>query len=144
MCSITDYGAEVLGFHEYHSCEKIHNRALRSFLGLGKTTPTPGLRAEMGWLEPRSRSQARMIRMLHRLVCMPDNRLTKQIFLWDFNITRISTWGREEKEILKRNNMQQFFNNNIFDAKSIVDTLKETLLTKDMTKIKNQCSMPKL
>ena len=147
VCSITDYGAEVLGFHEYPSCEKIHNRALRSFLGLGKTTPTPGLRAEMGWLEPRSRSQARMIRMLHRLVCMPDTRLTKKIFLWDFNLTestRISTWGREAKDILTRSNMQQFFNTNIFDVKTIIDSLKETLLTKDMTKIKNQCSMPKL
>ena len=35
VCSITDYGAEVLGFHEYNSREKIHNRAVRSFLGLG-------------------------------------------------------------------------------------------------------------
>ena len=66
VCSITDYGAEVLRFHEYNSRGKIHNIAVRSFLGLGKTTPIPGWRAEMGWLEPRSKLQDRMIRMLNR------------------------------------------------------------------------------
>ena len=147
VCSITDYGSEVLGFHEYSATEKIHTRAIRAFLGLSKNTPIPGMRAEMGWLEPRSRTQAKMIRMLHRLVCMPPNRLTKKIFLWDFNITvnsRLSTWGKETREILNRNNMNQIFQTSIFDLKSIIENLKTSLLIKDQQKIKNQCSMPKL
>ena len=140
VCSITDYGSEVLGFHEYSAREKIHTRAIRAFLGLSKNTPIPGMRAEMGWLEPRSRTQAKMIRMLHRLVCMPPNRLTKKIFLWDFNITvnsRLSTWGKETREILNRNNMNQIFQTSIFDLKSIIENLKTSLLIKDQQKIKN-------
>ena len=147
VCSITDYGSEILGFHEHPSLEKIHNRAIRTFLGLGKNTPIPGIRAEMGWLEPRSRTQTKMIRMLHRLVCMPDSRLTKKIFLWDFNLTetsRISTWGKEARDILTRNNLNQIFQTSIFDLKSIIDELKVSLLNKDQLKFKQQCAMPKL
>ena len=147
VCSITDYGSEILGFNEHNSLEKIHNRAIRSFLGLGKNTPIPGMRAEMGWLEPRSRTQTKMIRMLHRLVCMSDSRLTKKIFLWDFKLTeqsRISTWGREARDILTRNNLNQIFQISIFDLKSIIENLKESLLKKDQFKIRQQCSMPKL
>ena len=134
VCSITDYGSEVLGFSEYQATEKVHNKAARAYLGLGRSTPIPGMRVEMGWLEPRSRTQARMIRMLHRLVCMDSARLTKKIFLWDQKLTEtseISTWGREVRDILTRNNLQGVFYQNIFDLKVTIETLKSSLSLKD-------------
>ena len=101
----------------------------------------------MGWLEPRSRTQTRLIRMLHRLVCMEDSRLTKRIFLWDSNLTettQIPTWGKEVKDVLTRNDLQQVFRDNIFDLKSTIQNLKASLLLKDQQKLKNSCAMPKL
>ena len=147
VCSITDYGSEVLGFSEYQATERVHNKAARAYLGVTRSTPIPGIRVEMGWLEPRSRTQARMIRMLHRLVCMHPARLTKKIFLWDQKLTEtsgISTWGREVKDILTRNNLQGVFNENIFDVKATIEMLKSSLLKKDQLKLKNDCAMPKL
>ena len=52
--------------------------------------------------------------------------------------------GKEAREVLTRNNLNQIFNTNIFDLKSTIETSKETLLSQDKQKIKNQCSMPKL
>ena len=88
-----------------------------------------------------------MIRMLHRLVCMEPSRLTKRIFLWDSSLTestQLPTWGKEVKDILTRNDLQQVFRDNIFDLKSTIQNLKSSLLLKDQQKLKNSCIMPKL
>ena len=119
MCSITDYGSEIFGFKEFDSIEKIHSRALRAFLGVGRTATIAGLRSEFGWLEPRSRRQINMVRMLHRLCNMEDSRLTKRILLWDLKLSEssnFSTWSKEVKEVLSRNNMNEVFPNNIFSV----------------------------
>ena len=133
--------------HKYFSVEKVHNRAIRAFLGLNKHAAVPGMRAEIGWMEPRARSQVKMIRMYHRLINMPDNRLTKKVFLWDRSMSEEgnSTWSNEVKSILTRNNLNDIFNINIFDLKSTIDTLKKSLHHKDLTKLKNLCvALPKL
>ena len=57
VCSVSDYGAEIFGFQKYKSIEQIHSRAARAFLGVSKVTPIPGLREELNWLDPRSRSR---------------------------------------------------------------------------------------
>ena len=149
VCSVSDYGGEVIGFHEYEALEKIHNRAARSFLGVTRTTPIPGLRSELGWLEPRSRNQLKMIRMYHRLVTMPNQRLTKRVFLWDLNLTNtnqfINTWSKEVKGILGRNDLSNIFALNIFDVKTTIETVAKSLHQKDLQKLKNQCAgLPKL
>ena len=40
VCSISDYGSEILGFHQYESIEKLHSRAIRAFLWAPRTAPT--------------------------------------------------------------------------------------------------------
>ena len=86
--------------------------------------------------------------MLHRLVNMPDTRLTKKIFLWDAKLaeeSKITTWVTEVNEVLDRNNLRAIFKNNIFDLKSTISTLNSSLLKKDHHKLKIQCSTkPKL
>ena len=54
VCSISDFGGEVWGAHEYPSTKKLHCRAIRSYLGVTKSTPIAGLLNEMNWLDPRS------------------------------------------------------------------------------------------
>ena len=139
VCSVSDYGAEVIGFHESAALERLHMRALRAFLGLPRNTPSVGLRLEMNLLEPRSRTQIKMIRMYHRLTHMSDDRLTKRVFLWDLNLTEsnksISTWSREVKDILSRNNLVSSFSLNPFDIKLIVESLKNSLKQKDLGRL---------
>ena len=142
VCSITDYGAEVFGFQQYSSLEKIHSRAIRAFLGVPKTTPIVGLRSEINWLEPQSRTQLKLIRMYHRLLTMDDSLLTKKIFLWDLRISegsKFNTWSDEIKSVLDSNNATDLFTLNIFNAKTAINSLRESLLVQDQENLKDQC-----
>ena len=138
VCSVSDYGAEILGYHQYVALERLHSRAIQAFLGVPRNAPNAGLRLEMNWLEPRSRTQLKMIRMYHRLVAMPNERLTKRVFLWDVNLNNnhsISTWSKEVKDILTRNNLIGTFSLNPFNLKLIIDTLKTSLVQKDLARL---------
>ena len=145
VCSVSDYGSEILGFNEYASLEKLHSRAIRAFLGLPKLTPISGLRAEMGWLEPRSRTQINMVRLYHRLVKMPENRITKRVFLWDISLSEarpdLTTWSKNVKDILTRNSLQGIFSLNPFNLSMISNNLRESLVLKDQEKIFNNCKI---
>ena len=147
ICSISDYGSEVFGFHEYNSIEKIQSRAIRAFIGVNKTTPIPGMKAEINWMEARSRTQIRMVRMYHRLVNLPETRLTKKIFRWDARVSELNfaTWSSEIEDILSRNELRATFSANIFDLTSTLKTLENSLFRKDQIKFQTQClNMPKL
>ena len=148
VCSISDYGSEVFGFHEFTAIEKLHSRAIRAFIGVPRSTPVPGLRAEINWMEPRSRTQLKMIRMYHRLSNLPESRLTKKILRWDFKISadlNSATWSKEVENILDRNNLREIFSANIFDLTTTIKTLEGSLLKKDLEKFQGQCQiMPKL
>ena len=61
VTSIKDYAHEIIGFHEYSGATSLHNRALRLYLGVGNSANLCGLRSEMAWLEPRSRTQLKML-----------------------------------------------------------------------------------
>ena len=63
--------------------EKILLRAIRAFPGIPKRALIPGVLSEMNWMEPRSRTQIRMIRHFKRLNKLDNSRLTKKIYLWD-------------------------------------------------------------
>ena len=140
--------AKVVGYSEYAAHEKIHNGGTKTFLGLNKHAAVPGFRSEMGWMEPRSRSQVKMIRMLHRLISMPDNRITKKVFLWDKSLSEnptFQTWSGEVKSILARNNLETTFGLNIFNLSSTIEQLKNSLFSKDLIKLNDLClGMPKL
>ena len=113
-----------------------------------KTAPTAGLRSEINWLEPRSRSQLKMIRMFHRLVTMDDNLLTKKVFVWDQKVSEISnfvTWTKEVRNILSRNNFMDLFTSNIFDLKTAINNIKSNLHNRVQQILKGQCmNKPKL
>ena len=148
VCSITDYGAEVTGFHKFNCKEKMHDRAIRSFLSVNKHTPIAGLRAEIGWLEPRSRAQLKMIRMCHHLICMPNTGLTKKVILWDRSLWmsgQTQTWSAEVECILSRNNMGETFKSSIFNLRLSIEQLRSSLISKDRLKLKTLClNLPKL
>ena len=129
----------------------LHNKCnnfVIAIIGIPKRAPTPGVLAEMNWLDPRSRTQIRMIRQFKRLLNLDDYRLTKQVFLWDRQLNEagmLKTWSYEVKEILLRNNMDFIYNSPYFSIKDTVEDLKKSLMRKDMIKWEADCrKMPKL
>ena len=146
VTSISDYGHEVIGFHQYPASEKLHSKALRFYLGTGKTAPLCGLRSEMSWPEPRSRTQTRMLRFYFRLQQMDDSRLTKQIFLYDQTFSQAnpsqSCWSSEVTQILQRNNL--FLVSKSLPCKTLITLLQESLLEKDVMTFKQECRKSKM
>jgi hypothetical protein len=79
---------------------------------------------------------------------MPDNLLTKKIFLWDLRLTEthnFSTWTKEVKEVLNRNDSMALFTTNIFDVKTAISEIRNSLNLKDQHLLENKCkNSPKL
>ena len=77
--------------------EKIHNRAIRYFLGVNEKSPILGLRGDMGWREPKVRQSIEKFRLWNRLVSMDNSRLTKVIFNWDMSLHEqgYSNWSTD-------------------------------------------------
>ena len=147
VTSIKDYGHEVIGFHEYSGSTNLHNRALRLYLGVGNSANLCGIRSELAWLEPRSRTQLRMLRFYLRMQNMENNRLTKKIFLYDQNFCSENQdktcWSTEVNNILNRNNLLFSIDNH--SPKIAVQMLKDSLLQKDLHMFRTKCLVaPKL
>ena len=149
VCSISDYGGEVFGFKLFDSALKIHLRAARSFLGVPKTAPIAGIISEINLLLPQSRTQIKMVRQLHRILKMENERLTKKVFFWDKKLNEektIISWSSEVKTIFAENLcLDTFESGEIFNLKQIVGTLEENMIVTQQATQKDQCeNLPKL
>ena len=50
---ISDYFARIRGIRKFEQSDKLQNRAIRSFLGLGPKTPICAMQGDMhGWTSP--------------------------------------------------------------------------------------------
>ena len=58
---MTDYAAGVWGFKAYDEHDKLLIRAIRTFLGIGKSTCLLTMEAGTGWLSPRYRRYCEII-----------------------------------------------------------------------------------
>ena len=101
----------------------------------------------MGWLEPRSRTQVKMFRYFLKLRKMPDDCLTKQIFIYDQYFMQqnpnLQCWSSEIKQICLRNNLA--FSADTVPSKLLCKNLENILLSKDVSTFRNQClKSPKL
>ena len=110
MVPITDYAAGVWGFKAYDEHDKLQKRAIRTFLGLGKTTCLLAMEAEIGWMLPRHRRYCDIIRLWHRLANMDANRLTHKVFLWDLHMTDRcrNTWCGDVRTVFQDCDMINF------------------------------------
>lgn len=130
---ITDYASGVWGYKFYDEHDKLQNRAIRTFLGVGKSTCLIAMEAETGWLLPKYRRHCEIIRLWHRLVNMDERRITHKIFIWDLNLTQRyrNTWCGDVKSIFQDCGLLNFFNTEstkTISARSLVEKVKQKLI----------------
>ena len=147
VTSISDYAHDVIGFYQYTASSTIHTKAIRAYLGVGHSANLCGLRYEMGWLEPRSRTQIKMLRYYLKLKNLPDDRLTKKIYIHDqFFMNQnpnFQCWSYEIRQIIARNDL--IFDIESVPSKVICKNLENSLLQKDVAMFRTQClRSPKL
>ena len=132
VCSILDYGSEVFGFESHDSALQIHLRAARSFLGVPKNSPIPGILSEFNQLLPKYRGHIRMVRQYHRLLKSSVHNVSKKVFDWDKNLNEqnvVNSWYSDVKSIFDSCNLGQTFESgNLFDLKNTIDYMKHQLI----------------
>ena len=149
VCSILEYGGEIFGFKEYDSALQIYLRAARSFLGVNKTSPIPGILSEMNLLLPQYRAQLRMIRQYYRVLKSSDENMSRRIYLWDKSLNdqnTVTSWFSEIGLIFAENNMENIFQSGeIFYLKLVIANLQNSMLLRQQNSLKIKCSeLPKL
>ncbi len=113
VAPIMNYGSSIWGSKSYPSCNKIYFRAMRSFLGVGKYSALPSIEGDMGWIPVEIRHHIEMLRLWFRLSTMPLDRITKRIFLWDYELSKVGkyTWSSCVKNIFEECSMEYFYEN---------------------------------
>ena len=79
-------------------------------MGVHNKTPIPAMMGDMGWTDIYIKQSVCMIRFWNRMISMDYSRLTKIIFLWDYNLEN-KTWNASVLKILSSINCKHVFNN---------------------------------
>ena len=67
--------------------EAIQNRAIRVYLGVHKFAPLLELEGDMGWMSCEHQHLS-ILRLWNRILKLPDDRLTKKIFINDYYLAQ--------------------------------------------------------
>jgi hypothetical protein len=113
---IMDYGSEVWGLNEFPKLDTVQNRAIRVFLGVHGYAANVAITGDMGWTASRVRRQVAMVRYWNRLVEMPEERLTKQVFLWDYHLRR-NNWSHGMRRLYRELEVEHVFNDLLLYSK---------------------------
>ena len=112
VVSVLDYGSGIWGFNKENHSESIQNKAIRYFLGVHNFTAIPAIQGEMGWLPSKYRKYLCMLRFWNRLVKMSPDRLTRQVFIAEYNSSN-HNWSKEIKNILSTLDMMHIYENKL-------------------------------
>ncbi len=80
---VMNYASAVWGSAKFEKCQTIQNRAMRTFLGVGKTAPISAIMGDLAWSPVNVSQRKEVITYWLKLCKLPDSRLLKQIFNHD-------------------------------------------------------------
>ena len=104
---IMDYSSGIWGYSKSEEGDNIQNRATRYYLGVHQKAPIFAIQGDNVWTRTKVRHQVAMRRLWNKLSQMSEDRLTKKVFNWDYNVCK--NWSYEIKEIFDSINMQQVY-----------------------------------
>jgi len=88
----------------------VHHKAIQVFLGINKFAAIPFLEGDIGWVPTIIRQKIRMLRFWNRLLKLEPSRLTKKIFLLEYE--KKGSWCKEIENILKGIHLEAYYINN--------------------------------
>lgn len=131
---VMDYASGVWGLKRYDVLERLQYRAIRTFLGVGKTSPIPAITGDIGWTPVHINNQCNAIRLWCRLMNLPESRICRKVFSWDVEISARykNTWFNSVKTILNNSGLANLLNHtdnqDLISTKYIIDSVKTTLI----------------
>jgi len=93
---VLNYAAGVWGAVQSPALNTVENRAIHCFLEVHKFVPGLAALGDMGWVPGSIQRKCEMVRLWNRLVNLPENRITKKVFLWS---KKKSIWAAELQTI---------------------------------------------
>lgn len=75
-----------MGAEQYDNIERLRYKAIKSFLGVGKTTQIPAIVAGIGWHLVLFTTS--LIRLWCRLINMPGHRISRKVFVLNCDMSR--------------------------------------------------------
>ena len=93
---------------------------MRTLLGLPKVAPINFMYGDIDWIQPKQRQICEKVRLWYRITSMPDDRLTKFIFLNDK-----SNWKSSIRDIFNKCELQHLFNSNNVQCIPLTDILQK-------------------
>ena len=126
VAPIMDYASEVRGFKCYQKSETVQHQAIKTFLGVGKTCPTPMIIGDSGCFPAYVRCRCKMISLWNKLVTLSDRRLLKRVFLYDYSKCEsgANSWCSDIKQLMTQCDMRDIFDNKYL-CPDINEKLKE-------------------
>ena len=114
---VVDYAAAVWASKTYACCENVQHKAIRTFLGTGKESPLPAIDGYMGGTPVHIRQQKEIVRYFIRLCKLPDERLEKTVFNWDYSLCAQGkkNWCKDAKNLLYKCNLHE-----VYDSKNVL------------------------
>ncbi|CAG2197290.1 unnamed protein product [Mytilus edulis] len=131
---VMDYASGVWGSKRFDVLERLQYRAIRTFLGVGKTSPIPAITGDMGWTSILVNNQCNIVRLWCRLMKLPDFRISRKVFLWDIDLsTRYkNTWFNSVKTILNNSGLSALINctnnHDTISTKYVIESVKTKLV----------------
>ena len=129
VCAIMDYCAGVWGCKQFNQVEQVQLKALRYFLGVHRYAPVDMLLGDAGWISCYARHKIATVRLWNRLVSLPPQRLTSQVFYWDMaSCNRKGTWSYTVSYIFEELNLSDYFNSlspcDVYQAHQSIEALE--------------------
>ncbi len=110
VAPILDYCSGVWGYQNHGQINTVQNRAIRFYLGVHKFAPNLAITGDVGWISSGVRHKIEMFRLWNRLINMDVDRLTKKIFMYDYEKRRTAgSWCSDILKIFRSlDNVEQY------------------------------------
>ena len=137
---IMEYSASIWGYKQYTKLDTVMHRALKFFLKVGKTCPTPMILGDTGWLPTRINRKIHMVKWWNRLISQSHDRLTRRVFEYDMNLRGHGAWCKDVKRILCECSLECHYTLNEPEGYVDIQVLREKLKEKHVTQWHREAS----
>ena len=114
-------------------CNKVHENAMRFYLGVHKFTPLPALYGEMGCIAVKYRHYLSTFRFWNRMMKLPNTSITRHVFQRDIDLsmTNKNNWCSNFKQMLVRLSLydESLWKTNCYDLNEIKSKLFKLMET---------------
>ena len=126
ICPVMDYCSGVWGYKGHEKIDKVHMRAIRSFLGVNKFAPLCGMEGDMGWTPPVIRRKLEMLRLWNRIMSFDNFRLPRKIY--EIMLGKHEPWTENISTIFQSINCLDVYHNKcqILNIKEFLTYANET------------------